>query len=183
MFIDLRGFTALSRSLDPDALVQLLAEYQARLVPVIQRHGGSIDKFLGDGIMASFGAARASATCAADALRAAGDLLAEATRWRAEREAAGLPAPRIAALVRDLQVIFGAVGDATRLEYTVIGESVNLAAKLEKHTKTEGVNALTSAATFALAEAQGFAPRSRCEPRAARRVAGVDAPLDLVVFG
>jgi adenylate cyclase len=152
-------------------------------VPVIQRHAGSIDKFLGDGIMASFGAARASATAAADALRAAEDLLDEAGRWRGEREAAGLPAPRVGCAVATGQVIFGAVGDETRLEYTVIGESVNLAAKLEKHTKAEGVNALTSAATFALARRQGFAPRSPCETRNARRVGGVDEPLDLVVLG
>jgi len=183
MFVDLRGFTPLSQALDPDALVGLLAEYQARLVPVIQRHGGSIDKFLGDGIMASFGAARASASHAADALRAAEDLLDEASRWRAEREAAGLPAPRVGCAVATGPVIFGAVGDETRLEYTVIGESVNLAAKLEKQTKAEGVNALTSAATFTLAQAQGYAPRGRCETRQARHVGGVDEPLDLVVLG
>ena len=183
MFVDLRGFTPLSKALEPDALVGLLAEYQARLVPVIQRHGGSIDKFLGDGIMASFGAARASASHAADALRAAEDLLEEASRWRAEREAAGLPAPRVGCAVATGQVIFGAVGDETRLEYTVIGESVNLAAKLEKQTKAEGVNALTSAATFALAQAQGYAPRGTCETREARRIGGVDEPLDLVVLG
>ncbi len=183
MFVDLRGFTPLARTLDPDALVALLAEYQARMVPAIQRHGGSVDKFLGDGILASFGAARPSETHAAEALAAADDLLAEAARWREERAAVGLPAPQVGCAVAAGPLIFGAVGDETRLEYTVIGEPVNLAAKLEKHTKAEGVNALTDAATFAAACAQGYAPPA---PRAARRgcvVAGVEHPIDLVVLG
>ena len=183
MFVDLRGFTALGNALEPDALIALLAEYQARMVPAIQRHGGSVDKFLGDGILASFGAARASPTAAAEALAAADDLLAEAQAWRAERSAAGLPAPRVGCAVAVGPLIFGAVGDETRLEYTVIGEPVNLAAKLEKHTKVEGVNALTTADTFAAASAQGYAPPGPRETRLARRVAGVDHPIDLVVLG
>ncbi|MCH7932022.1 MAG: adenylate/guanylate cyclase domain-containing protein, partial [Proteobacteria bacterium] len=75
MNVDIRGFTPLAHQMPADEVMALLAEYQARVVPVIQSHGGSIDKFLGDGIMATFGAAMKTDTYAADALRAAGALI------------------------------------------------------------------------------------------------------------
>jgi adenylate cyclase len=183
LFVDMRGFTRIASGLPPNALIALLAEYQARLVPVIQRHGGSIDKFLGDGIMASFGAARTSESFAADALRAVDDLLSEADAWRASREAAGLPAPRIGAAVAVGAVLFGAVGDETRLEYTVIGDAVNLAAKLEKHTKSARVRALATEHAFSLACAQGYAAAPDRSRLPQSRVAGVAEAVDLVVLG
>lgn len=180
MFVDLRGFTTLSHHLNADALIALLTEYQARLVPIIQRHGGSIDKFLGDGIMASFGAVRQSARFAADACRAAMALADETACWNRDRAAQGLPPVRIGVGLATGPVLFGVVGDATRLEYTVIGEAVNLAAKLEKHTKEERVTALAPAETFALARQQGH--WHDCTLLPARGVAGVGEPLSLVVL-
>jgi adenylate cyclase len=134
LFTDLRGFTALSATLAPGQVMQLLGEYQGQLVPVIQRHGGCIDKYLGDGILASFGVVRPGPGFAADALRAVDEILAVAERWRAERATAGLAAPRLGAGLAVGTVVFGAVGSADRLEYTVIGDAVNLAAKLQSHT-------------------------------------------------
>jgi adenylate cyclase len=180
VFLDLRGFTVLSRDLPPEQTVALLGEYQARMVPLIQRHDGSIDKFLGDGILASFGCARPSATYAADALAAVDAVMAEAASWSEQRRAAGLPAVNVGAAVASGNVLFGAVGDATRLEYTVIGDAVNLAAKLEKHTKAEKVRALCDGDTYALAQRQGYGVAK--EVRVARAVAGVDQPVDLAVL-
>ena len=176
LMVDLRGFTPLTHRLAPSEVMLLLSEYQSRVVAAITARSGSIDKFLGDGILASFGATRPSASFAADALRAVEDLLEATAAWAVERRAAGLTAPRVGAAVATGPVMFGTIGDRTRLEYTVIGDPVNLAAKLEKHTKDEQVRALCPAAAYELALAQDYRPQARHEPRSRRRVAGVDAP-------
>jgi adenylate cyclase len=156
--IDLRGFTKLSAGLPADELIALLGEYHACLVPIIQRHNGSIDKYLDDGILASFGAVSPSATYAADLCRAVEAMTEGGRQWREAREAAGKPAPRIGIAGVVGEVVFGTIGHESRLEYTVIGDVVNLAAKLEKHTKCEAVQALTTEETYRLAVAQGYCP-------------------------
>ena len=183
LMIDLRGFTPLSQRLAPRAVMALLSDYQSRMVAEIDRHGGSVDKFLGDGILASFGATRASGSYAADGLRALEGLIDVARDWAREREAAGLPAPAIGAALATGQVMFGAIGDQSRLEYTVIGDPVNMVAKLEKHTKVEGVAALCTVEAYGLALRQGYAPgAARVEQRQGRTVAGLEGPLDLVTL-
>lgn len=182
LFIDLRGFTSLARQLTPDAVMELLGEYQKRVIPVIQQHSGSVDKFLGDGILASFGAVAASETYAADALQAADAIINEMRAWHNARVNAGLSAPRIGMAVASGEVLFGAVGDETRLEYTIIGDAVNFAAKLEKHTKIEQVIALTDATTFELAISQGYDPLSQRQRRRGRHIEGLVEPMDLVVL-
>jgi adenylate cyclase len=182
LMVDLRGFTPLSQALTPAEVMALLSEYQSRVVAAITRHGGSIDKFMGDGILASFGATRPSGAWAADALRAVEDLLAACAGWAEERRAAGLAAPPAGAAVATGPVMFGTIGDHSRLEYTVIGDPVNLAAKLEKHTKAERVRALCPEAAYRQALAQGYRPAAPAQPRRQCRVAGVEAPLDLAVL-
>ena len=182
MFLDIRGFTRLGTTLAPSALMTLLTEYHARLVPLIQRHGGAIDKFLGDGILATYGAAKRSERYAADALEAVDAVMAEAERWQAERTAAGEAPIAINAGVAVGRIVFGAVGDERRLEYTVIGDTVNLAAKLEKHNKLEGTRALATAETLERALAQGYRAPERPEQRPQRLVGGLPEPIDLVVL-
>jgi adenylate cyclase len=77
--------------------------------------------------------------------------------------------------------MFGTVGDAQRLEYTVLGEAVNLAAKLEKHTKAERTAGIVTADTYELARTQGFTPRLDWQLRQGREVAGVSRTVDIRV--
>jgi adenylate cyclase len=182
MFIDLRGFTRLAAELPPDALVKLLGEYQGIAVPIVRAHHGTVTTYLGDGIMVTFGALRASTTYAADALRAACALVDALEAWAEERRGRGQPAPGVGIGVEAGAVTCGAIGDATRLEYAVIGDPVNRAAKLQNHTKAEGVRALASAAAFRRAAEQGFVPPRPAEVRSRREVAGIAAPIDLVVL-
>jgi adenylate cyclase len=182
LMVDLRGFTPLAHQIAPGEVMALLSEYQSRVVAAVSRHGGSIDKFMGDGILASFGATRPSTSFAADALRALDELLASTAGWVEERRARGVPAPQVGAAVATGPVMFGTIGDASRLEYTVIGEPVNLAAKLEKHTKAEGVRALCAIDTYRLARSQGYEPQLPHKSLGRRDVAGLDEPVDLVAL-
>jgi adenylate cyclase len=182
VMVDLRGFTPLSHQLPPRAVMAMLSDYQSRVAAALDRHGGSIDKFMGDGILASFGAVRPSPTFAADSLRAVEAVLEAAEAWLLERRAAGLPAPAVGVAAASGRVMFGAIGDASRLDYTIIGEPVNLACKLEKHTKAEGVRALCQEETWRTACGQGYAPRAAHAPLRARQVEGVTGRLDLVVL-
>jgi adenylate cyclase len=180
--LDVRGFTKLASTASPQEVMAVLADYQRRMVPIIQRHGGAIDKFLGDGIMATFGATRPLPDYAARAMRALEECMAAAAEWSAEQAAAGRPPLTINGALASGRIVAGAVGDATRLEYTVIGDAVNLSAKLEKHNKVEGCRALVLKETYDAAQAQGYEPRGEHKALSGAMVGGVALPLDLVAI-
>lgn len=179
---DLQGFTKLSMERPANEVISLLAEYQSRMVPVIQKHGGTIDKFLGDGILATFGAAVPTKHYAADCLRAMEDLNKEADAWSQERAADGQDPMTVRFVSAVGQIVFGAVGDDSRLEYTVIGEPVNLAAKLDKHAKDEKATGVTTREALELARTQGYTSVANLEIREGRNVDGVTGTVDLVIF-
>ena len=181
VFCDIRGFTRFAHAVAPGEVIAMLTDYQHALVPVIQTHGGTIDKFMGDGIMATFGAVRPSATAAADALRAVEAVMEAAAGWSRRRAAEGRPVHRVNAAAAFGPIVFGAVGDGERLEYTVIGDPVNQAAKLEKANRTEAVDALTDRGTLEAAVRQGYGAES-VEHRSGSRLEGFDEPVDLVVL-
>ena len=182
LFTDLRGFTKASSHLTPSGLIELLSDYQRLVVPIIRKHGGNIDKFMGDGILASFGAVSASATYAADVLRAVDDIQTASQIWSTERTKRGLTAVNIGAGVAVGDVVFGVIGFEDRLEYTVISETVNLAAKLEKHNKAEAAAALTTESALQLAINQGYHRASQKEIRKNRNVGGVSEPVNIAVL-
>lgn len=181
LMLDIRGFTRFSMTVPPKVVVQLLTSLHMRIIPIVRAHGGVVDKFLGDGVMATFGAVMPSRTAAADALRALDAIMEEAASWRQAPSAVGLAGPlEVNGAVSAGPVVFATLGGGDRLEYTVIGEAVNLAAKLEKHNKAASTRALTSAATYELAVAQGYA--TQCERRPGSSVAGASDSIDLVVL-
>ncbi len=183
MFTDLRGFTKASATLSAADLIALISDYQNVVVPVVRAHGGNIDKFMGDGILASFGAVRPSSTYAADALRCIGAIRAASRAWANERERRGQPALGIGIGVAHGPLVFGIIGVERRLEYTVIGETVNLAAKLEKHNKAEGAAACALASLIRLAQRQDPALTVQgFELRPQRPVSGVADPIDLAIW-
>ena len=97
---DIRGFTRLARELEPATVIRLLTAYQAIVVPIIQRHGGVIDKFLGDGILATFGAAEDTETAAADAIAAGLEIVSATDEWANRAADAGLPAVTVAVAIK-----------------------------------------------------------------------------------
>lgn len=179
--IDIRGFTPLAATLAPADVMALLSEYQARFIPIIHDNGGAIDKFLGDGIMATFGASEDDATAPARALTALEAIADEAQRWSDERRAAGDEPLEVNAAAAAGPAICGAIGHGSRREYTVIGAAVNLAAKLEKANKMLRSRALTDTATLALAKSAGYRPSKKFSEKSSG-IEGVDGAVDLVII-
>ncbi|MCA9594652.1 MAG: adenylate/guanylate cyclase domain-containing protein [Myxococcales bacterium] len=145
---DLRGFTAMSERLSPKEIVRQLNDYHRAMLDVVHGHGGMLDKFIGDGMLVVFGlrdddpapGARAAVGCARDMLLALAEL-------NATRRAAGLAPLRAGIGVHTGPVAAGSIGAADRMEFTVIGDTVNTAARLEGLTKEAGESVLVSSST------------------------------------
>jgi len=183
LVVDVRAFTANAARLDPNTVMRVLAHYQSLVVPAIQKNGGRVDKFLGDGVLATFGALQPSESYAADALRAATDVLTALDGAADGFAEFGWPgAFRVGCAVTCGTVRIGVVGVADRREYTVIGDPVNLAVKIEDANKTERTRALTTPDCLDLAKTQGFTEQMSLETRIGCRVSGVLQPIDLAVL-
>ena len=149
LFSDIRSFTTLAEQLGPQPTVTLLNEYFARMVDCISSHGGMLDKFIGDAIMAVFGLPVAGEDDEDRALRAAIAMLRSLREWNREREQRGEPTLDIGVGLNTDSVVAGNIGSPKRMDYTIIGDGVNLAARLESACKHYGAHLLLSEFTIA----------------------------------
>lgn len=176
LFADIRDFTHLSERMDPSEIVSMLNEYFGEMVDELFRFGGTLDKFIGDGICAVFGAplpqqeqARNAVTCALAMVNRL-ELLNER---RAKRNQEPI---RIGIGVHTGRVIAGNIGSRLRLEYTHIGDAVNTASRIESLTKAMGAALLVSAQTFERAGGSAAFDARKLEPV---QVKGKAQPLEL----
>ena len=145
LFADIRGFTALSENENPEKVVELLNRYFSAMTEVIFEHRGTLDKFLGDGLMALFGAPTASDQDADNAVKSAIALQKRATQLNAELRAEGFPEVTVGVGLHTGEATVGYIGSEQRSEYTAIGDTVNTASRLESNA--EGGQILISEAT------------------------------------
>jgi adenylate cyclase len=149
LFSDLRDFTALAEPLDSAAVVELLNEVHGVMVGVLFAHGGTLDKYLGDGLMAYFGAPTPEARHADQALACARGMQAALATLNAERRARGAPEIRMGIGLHSGSATVGDVGSPHRREYTAIGDTVNVAARIERLAKEHAAPIVLSETTRA----------------------------------
>lgn len=144
LFVDIRNSTSIAETMAPERLSIFLSSFRRRVASTATQHGGVIDKFIGDGALLLFGVPEPGARDPANALEAARDLVRRVERWNAKRN--GMPEVRVGIGVHFGNAFCGVIGDDTRLEFTVLGDAVNVAARLEQVTKASGQAILASEA-------------------------------------
>jgi class 3 adenylate cyclase/CHASE2 domain-containing sensor protein len=138
LFSDIRGFTTLSERMPPTVVTTVLQRYFDRMVKAVHRHDGTVDKFIGDGMMVLFGAPRKSPDPCGDAVQCALAMMAELDDLNTDFEREGLPTLTIGIGVNFGSVTVGNIGSSERHNYSAIGDAVNVAARVEGLTKTLG---------------------------------------------
>ncbi|HSE92929.1 MAG TPA: CHASE2 domain-containing protein [Methylomirabilota bacterium] len=148
LFSDIRGFTSLSEKVEPEQVAEMLREYLSEMTEVVFRHGGTVDKYIGDCIMALYNAPFDDADHAANAIKTGLELqertIGVSARWQARL---GEPI-RNGVGINTGDAVVGAMGSRQRLEYTAIGDTVNLASRLESLTKEYGTGIIISESTY-----------------------------------
>jgi adenylate cyclase len=144
LFQDIRGFTALSERLDPAVLLKLLNEFFTEVVAAVEAEGGMVKQFVGDGVMALFGAPQTHVDHAERAVRAALGIVRRLARLNEQWRAQGAPALEIGVGIHTGNVVAGLIGPDQRVEYGVVGDPVNLANRVETLTKDLRATVLVS---------------------------------------
>ncbi len=184
LFIDIVGFTKYAAGRDPYEVIEVLRGFHARMETEVFRHHGTLDKYLGDGLMATFGTPVPTPLDATNAVACARDMVHVVDRWNVERKRQGEPEIQVGIGVHYGSVVLGDIG-ANRLEFAVIGDAVNVAAKLEALTREYAARAVLSDEVCAkLTEEgqnlpdlmRGFAKREN------QVVRGVEKPMDVWVL-
>ncbi|MGI9418341.1 MAG: adenylate/guanylate cyclase domain-containing protein [Geminicoccaceae bacterium] len=172
MFCDIRDFTTITEQLPPSDVVRFLSQYHTHMVEVIFKFGGTIDKFIGDAIMVTFGTPDPSDDDAERSVRAGLAMNTALAALNADRERRNLPNIRHGIGIHFGPVIAGNIGTEDRLEYTVIGDTVNVASRIQDACKSVGEALLISDAVK-----KRLAPDFHVQTLPEQRVRGRQAPV------
>lgn len=187
LFADIVGFSRMAETVTPEELIELLRAFHLRLERAVFEHGGTLDKYLGDGVMATFGTPRTSPEDAANTLRCAREMLREIRIWNERRHAAGFPVVQLSVGVHYGQIVMGDVGSERRLEFAVIGDTVNVAARLEESTRAIGCDLVVSDDLMEAVQASTpddlAALRDGIVPHQGLSLRGRDGTIDVWVLG
>ncbi len=142
LFADIVGFTRMCETLPPEAAIELLRGFHSRMEAEVFGHGGTLDKYIGDAVMATFGTPVAGPADATNALHCARAMQAAITAWNRERAAQGAAPVRAGIGLHYGPVVLGDIGGEHRLEFAVIGDTVNVASRLERLTRSLNAQAV-----------------------------------------
>lgn len=176
MFLDIVGFTRMCAGKPPEYAVGILKGYHERIVGPIFAHEGTLDKYIGDGVMVTFGTPYEAEKPASQAYRCARAIQDEIFKWNEERLRSGEPEVKVGIGIHIGEAVIGDIGDSRRLEFAVIGDVVNRASRLEKLTRQLNADIVVSGA---IREAMGKegAQFNELVPMGAHEIAGLDEPL------
>ena len=179
LFVDIVGFTAFAAARTPEEVVRTLREFHALMEQEVFRQSGTLNKYLGDGLMATFGTPFAGKDDAGNALRCAQAMMAAADRWNGERNAAGQPPIHVSFGLHYGPVVLGDIG-LTCLEFAVIGSTVNAASRLEGLTRALGCALVASDDLVSCAKAElgsGDAAFRPLVAQAPQMIRGLEQPI------
>ncbi|MEE1656593.1 adenylate/guanylate cyclase domain-containing protein [Microvirga sp. CF3062] len=162
MFVDIRASTTFGETMEPVQLAIFITSFRRRVLRAASRHGGVIDKFTGDGALILFGVPGAQDGDARRALACGRTLLTLIERWNAKRRFD--PPVRLGIGIHTGDVFCGVVGDESRLEFTVVGETVNIASRIEQATKAADCELLASQETIVAAGEEDLWTEVECDP-------------------
>ncbi len=148
LFSDIRGFTSLSEKMTAEEVSLILNEYFAEMEPIITKYNGVINKFIGDAVMAIFGEPVQDINHPQNAVKCAYEMLKKVEYLRDKWIYEGKPKIEIGVGINTGEVFIGNIGTETRMEYTVIGDTVNLASRIESYNKVYKTNLLVSSSTY-----------------------------------
>ena len=152
LFADIRNFTSISEGMDANSVTMILNEYFSAMVPVIEEHNGILNKFMGDAVLAIFGEPKKTENHALDAIKCGHKMLKKLKHLQEKWMDEGKPKIEIGIGISSGEVFIGNIGSQDRLEYTVIGDTVNTASRIENYNKVYKTNFLISESTYKLVQ-------------------------------
>ena len=158
LFADLVGFTTMAEEMTPEEVMALLRDFHGRMEEEVFRHGGCLEKFIGDALLATFGVPDTGRRDATDALACARGMLAALTAWNIEREAAGLRPLQIGLGLHYGPVVAGDIGSRRSMAFATVGDTTNVTSRLQSLTRELGVRIVASGALVATVEREAADP-------------------------
>jgi adenylate cyclase len=181
LFADLVGFTALAEDMTPEEVLALLRDFHGRMEDEVFRHGGCLEKFIGDALLATFGVPDVGPRDATDALACARGMLAALAAWNLEREARGLTPLGMGIGLHYGQVVLGDIGSERSMAFATVGDPINVTSRLQALTRDLGAAIVASGALVEAVdrEAAELPLLKGLTPRGPRVLRGRDAAVEL----